>query len=134
MKNKQWREKNAHFSQGKVFEFFQQDCTKEFSSKFQILSKFVPVIVTEGWLGPIVSKNTTSSEIQQFQKEVQKVYLGFLKNIREMFAENPVLVFTIPYYLGQENFLESEIEKIAQKYQRKMECISDVYRRENQKV
>ena len=134
MKNKQWREKNSHFSQGKVFEFFQQDCTKEFSSKFQILSKFVPVIVTEGWLGPIVSKNTTSAEIQQFQKEVQKVYLGFLRNIREMFAENPVLVFTIPYYLGQENFLESEIEKIAQKYQRKMECVSDVYRRENQKV
>ncbi|MCR5411588.1 MAG: hypothetical protein K6E76_00950 [Patescibacteria group bacterium] len=64
-----------------------------------MLSKFVPVIVTEGWLGPIVSKNTTSSEIQQFQKEVQKVYLGFLRNIREMFAENPVLVFTIPYYL-----------------------------------
>ena len=128
-----WRQRRE-FYQEKVFSFFKQDATQPFSHEFQEMGKYYPIIVTEWWLGPIVTKTTDTLQIKEYQNQVKKVYVNFLQNIGKTFAEKPVIICSIPYYIGQENFLESEIKKQAEHYHWKVESVSDVYKRENQKV
>jgi hypothetical protein len=62
--------------------------------------------------------------------------LQFIQTITDFFPKDqrPPMVFTIPYYINQENTIESQIASFVQQSDWKMETINEVYKRENQKV
>lgn len=131
------RWKNGKWNQnGKIFELFQQDIFKPLDVKERYLNSLV--VVTEWWLWPIVTKNTTASQIKNFQQEVVKLYQAFLSNVSTLFRNNniklPVMVFTIPYYINHDNFLESDLKALATKLWRNFRSLDEVYQREGQNV
>jgi hypothetical protein len=77
-----------------------------------------PLIITEGRLGPIIKQTTTPAEIKEYQRRVKNLYLQFLQTISDFFPNNqkPTLVFTIPYYIGQENIIEQQISLLTSKF------------------
>jgi hypothetical protein len=44
------------------------------------------------------------------------------------------MVFTIPFYIWQENTIEQYIKELTNKLWRKMESLDEIYQRENQKI
>jgi hypothetical protein len=44
------------------------------------------------------------------------------------------MVFTIPFYIGQENTIEPQISALAEQSGRTMNTVDEIYKRENQKV
>jgi hypothetical protein len=93
------------------------------------------LIISEWWLGPIVTARTSPMEIQKNQKEVLNIYTAFLQRIHELATWNmqPVTVITIPHY-QTDNFLERELSQYAKKIWLSISSISEVYKRENQKI
>ena len=59
--------------------------------------KNVDVIVTEGWLGPVISKKTRESELLMHAKKIIQLYQSFLTHIVCVCPHVP-LVMTIPHY------------------------------------
>lgn len=131
-KNKErWYQQSEH--KEKWFEIFQQDINKEFS-KEKINWKIL--IVSEWWLWPIVKENTNKNDIKIFQEKVKKIYLDFINRIKEIKNnENEIVaIFTIPYYIKQDNFLEEELKVKSKKENLNFESINEIYSREKQKV
>ncbi|MCK9466913.1 MAG: hypothetical protein M0P94_01160 [Candidatus Absconditabacterales bacterium] len=129
--NKKWRQKQVE-SNNKKFEIFQQDITQDLV-KNTINGNFL--IVSEGRLGPMVTEKTTKNEITKYQEKVLELYKGFIKTISKIKEKhNLKAVFTIPYYIKQNNFLEQEIEEFSTKMGRKFTTINELYSREKQKV
>jgi len=44
---------------------------------------------------------------------VKNVYVQWIEQMAKTFPDLPVMVFTVPWYLGYENYLEQEILKTA---------------------
>lgn len=128
----QKRRKNQLESNNKEFNIFQHDITQNISEnqlKWNIL------IVSEGWLWPMLTDNTEKSEIPKFQNKVLELYKSFISTISKIKNENNIkAVFTIPYYINQDNFLEEEIKNFSEKKSRKFSSINEIYSREKQKI
>jgi hypothetical protein len=63
----------------------------------------------------MVTDKTPRNEIPKYQKKVLELYQGFISTISEIKEKHNVkAVFTIPYYINQNNFLEQEIEEFSQ--------------------
>jgi hypothetical protein len=94
------------------------------------------LIVTEWRLWPIVTKSTSPQDIQKFQEQVLGIYKSFLDRIRELVSCHSSLatVFTIPYYIGQNNFLEKNISDYGTKIWLNIQSIPEIYGREWQQV
>jgi hypothetical protein len=120
------REKSKFFNKEKSFDIFQHDITKPLPKEVE--NKNI-LIVTEWRLGPIVTKETSKNQVVYYQNQVEKVYSNFLEQTKWMTA-----VFTIPYYTDQENFLEENLKKTAEKYWISLTSISEIYKREGQNV
>lgn len=122
--------KYAHKDQ--TFDFFLQDATKPLENPK--LFTQTPVIVTEGWLGPIIKQSTTPEQVKEYQRRVKNVYVQRVEQMASAFTQKPVMVFTIPVYLGHENFIESSI--ISSIHQRgfDMHTIDELYKRDQHKV
>lgn len=76
------------------FTLFNHDVTEPFTHP---VLKNVDAIVTEGWLGPVVSRKTRASELLVHAKKVIQVYQLFLTNIACV-CPNVPLVITLPEY------------------------------------
>ena len=59
--------------------------------------KNAELIISEGWLGPIITAKTQEKEIYKAQDEIVKLYKAFLDNINT-FYEHITAVFTIPIH------------------------------------
>jgi hypothetical protein len=57
------------------------------------------LIITEGWLGPIIKASTTEEQVKEYQRWVKNVYLPWIEQMSKAFERKPVMVFTIPWYL-----------------------------------
>lgn len=57
----------------------------------------VDLIVTEGWLGPIITEKTGEKEVYKAQDEIIKLYKAFFDNINS-FYEHITVVCTIPIH------------------------------------
>jgi hypothetical protein len=94
------------------------------------------LIVSEWRLWPIVTKGTSSQDIQRFQDQVLQLYKSFLDRIQEFWWA--IAVFTIPYYTGQStsgtNTLENNISEYGIKIGLHIEAIPETYSREWQQV
>lgn len=123
----------------KEFELFVQDISKPIESQLSksLLWKDV-MIVSEGRLWPVIKQQTTYEEILEYQRWVKNLYVDFLKNIADFFGKNkPVMVFTFPVYLGlksEELTIEKNVREVAEREGWKMEVLSEVYKREGQKI
>jgi hypothetical protein len=83
----------------------------------------------------MVTEKTRKSDISKFQAEVRELYKEFIYTISETRkAHRTKAVFSIPYYIRYENFLEEEIKKLSESLNREFSSIEEVYSREKQKV
>ena len=119
--------------QGLIFEKFLHDATKEFEDK-TIFWWRTPLIITEGWLGPIIKQSTTPEQVKEYQRWVKNVYLPWIEMMGKTFEEKPVMVFTIPRYLGYENLLEKQIIEKAAEVGFRFESLQEMYKRDQHKV
>ncbi len=130
-KNKIRREMQSE-KNNKSFEIFQHDISESLPKEkinWNIL------IVSEWRLWPMVTDKTPKNDIIKYQKKVLELYKQFISTISEIKEKNNVkAIFTIPYYINQNNFLEEEISDFSQKKWRKFWSINDIYSREKQKV
>ncbi len=127
-KNAIWRKKNKLCTPDKQFDIFKHDITEKLGN--QLEGKDV-LVVSEWRLWPIVKKSTSDQDIQKFQERVVDLYKSFLDRIKELWA---IAVFTIPWYLGQDNGIEQVITKYATKIGIKIQSIPELYSREWQQV
>jgi hypothetical protein len=79
--NATWRKTNKFYTPDKQFDIFTHDITQTLEN--QLEGKDV-LIVSEGRLGPIVMKNTSSQDIKKFQEQVLALYNSFLERIKEL--------------------------------------------------
>jgi len=78
---------------------------------------------------------TRKSEVQKYQQEVRDLYREFIYKISNAKKRNNIkAVFTIPYYLKFENFLEKEIKSLCEYLKLNFDSVDEVYSREKQKV
>ena len=74
----------------------------------------------------------------EYQRWVKNLYLQFIQTIADFFdrhdAKRPVMVFTIPVYIGHENMIQDLIVLLCEKLEWDLEVIDELYKRENQKV
>ena len=89
------------------------------------------LIVTEWRLWPIVTKSTSDQDIQKFQERVADLYKSFLDRIKELWA---IAVFTIPWYVWQDNGIEKILTKYGTTIGLNIQSISELYSREGQQV
>jgi hypothetical protein len=89
------------------------------------------LVVSEWRLWPIVRKSTSDQDIQKFQERVADLYKSFLDRIKELWA---IAVFTIPWYVWQDNGIEQVITKYAKNIGLEIQAIPEVYGREWQQI
>ena len=116
-----------------IFKFFVQDATQSLVQK-ELFNQKVPLIITEGWLWPVIKQSTTAEEVKEYQRWVKNVYVQWIEQMAKAFPDLPVMVFTVPWYLGYENYLEQEILKTAKEVWFEAESLQELYKREQHKV
>lgn len=104
---------------------------------FETISKpflnHVDCIVTEGWLGHIITAKTKEQDVMGYAQEVEKLYKARINNTR-LFHEHMTIVCTIPRYIGHANaHIPSFLEHCESKKIR-VHPINEVYSRPGQKV
>ena len=69
---------------------------------------------------------------------MKNLYLQFIQTIADFFdkhdVQKPVMVFTIPVYIGHENIIQDLITLLCEKLKWNLTVIDELYKRENQKV
>ena len=69
---------------------------------------------------------------------MKNLYLQFIQTIADFYdkhgVKRPVMVFTIPVYIGHENIIQDLIILLCEKLKWNLEVIEELYKRENQKV
>lgn len=128
---KRWA-KTAFANPNSDFQIFQHDITTSLTNKIDIADEHL-LIVSEWWLGPIVTARTGPEVIQRNQKEVLDMYKSFLERLKELSNFRPITIITIPYYQTN-NFLEEELSAYAKKLSLSISSIPEIYQRENQKI
>ena len=132
LEKNQIRREDIEEKNWKTFDIFQHDITKTIPDN---ALQWNILIVSEWRLGPIVTEKTRKSEISKFQAEVRELYKEFIYTISETRKSHRTkAVFTIPYYIRYDNFLEEEIQKLSESLNRKFSSIDEIYSREKQKV
>ncbi len=116
-----------------IFDFFLHDATKPFENP-ELFTGKTPLIITEGWLGPVIKASTTVEEVKEYQRRVKNVYLPWIEQMATAFPQKPVMVFTIPWYLGHENLLEKAIIELAEKVGFQFSSLQELYKRDQHKV
>jgi len=111
---------------------FKHDVTQAFTEE---KLQNVALIVSEGWLWPIVKDKTTGEEIQQYASQVTDVYSKFLKNIQQYYKKRlPTIVITVPYYIKQENHIAENLSQQSKTLWRTCKIIKEIYARPKQNV
>lgn len=127
--NMPWWKKQS-FAQELPITLFAHDVTQPFSKPFL---QNTSCIVTEGWLGHIVSAKTKPSDVVVYAQEIEKLYKAWINNARP-FWEHMTIVCSIPRYTSHDN---KHVTNILQHYESKdirVETVSQVYTRVGQKV
>lgn len=127
------RKTTKFYTPDKQFEIFKHDIIQPLKAGIiDDKKKEGVLIVTEWRLWPIVTKTTSAEDIQKFQAQVLKLYQSFLERVQALWWA--VAVFTIPYYVQQENSLEQKITEYWTKIGLHIETIPEIYSREWQQI
>lgn len=112
---------------------FKHDVTQAFTQPFV---RHTDVVVTEGWLWPVVNKQVAhdTALVRANIQHIAQVYRGFLTNISLAIPHAPV-VMTIPVYLFLERpLIEDEITKIVEETGYTIQSVGEIYQRKGQLV
>lgn len=128
-KNLPWRQTTSFYNKDASIDFFVHDITKPIPEHIPSQS----IIVTEGRLGPIITKKSSPDEVKKAQQQIIKLYTDFFTNIikSDIFSS---IVCTIPRYIGHENTHEQVFQTITNSLGYDRKSISEVYQREDQQV
>ncbi len=74
---------------------FQADATK---LRAENLPSYPFSIVTETWLGPVLSKPPAPLVLPKIQREIEAIYEDFFSNLKKIIKEPVTMVFTAPYH------------------------------------
>ncbi len=91
---KRWKDTALAMTEELHFTVFKHDVTEPFDHP---LVKKIDVIVTEGWLWPVISRKTRESELLVHAEKIKALYFTFLNNISAVIPQVP-MVLTIPHY------------------------------------
>ena len=130
---KWWLSRKENQNKNLTFDLFIHDATKPFE-KPDLFKWKTPLIVTEGWLGPVIKLSTTPDQIKEYQRRVKNVYVQRIEQMGTAFPEKPSMVFTIPIYLWYENFIEQAVMESAYQAGFKFSAIDELYKRDQHKV
>lgn len=109
---------------------FQHDVTQSLSKPFL---KYINCIVTEGWLGHIVTAKTKTPEIEQYSHEIEKLYKAWINNMHPI-REHMIIVCTIPWHTSGDNKHVTNILRHCESKGIRVETVPQVYTRSGQKV
>lgn len=126
-----WRQTTPFYNSKISIDFFQHDTTKQI--QHPILKATNSIIITEGRLGPIITKKSNLDQVKRAQQQITKLYTDFFTTtLKSEYFQT--IVCTIPWYIGHDNTHEQHFQKIIQDlgYQRK--SINEIYQREDQQV
>ena len=131
-KNLPWRQTTVFYNSKASISFFNNDTTKSIPSNLFNPSN-QPIIVTEWRLGPIITKKSSSDQIQKAQQQITKLYTDFFTNTikSDLFS---TIVCTIPWYIGHDNIHEQQFQKTVENLGYGRKSISETYQREDQQV
>ena len=110
------------------------DVKDEFKSP---LLRHADIIVSEWWLGHIVTSRTAPFETNVYAQEVKELYIQFAKNLTELAKSNGkwlTLVITIPVWLKYEISVSDEITQEFTSLWRTSRLVTQPYSREKQLV
>lgn len=102
-----WLRENMDF--GGVAELFVHDATKPVPKGVKF-----DAIVTESYLGPTIRGQLTEERVRDAMRDVERIYLGFFKQIRESLKSSTPIVITFPFFRlkGRDIFLKKTLEKV----------------------
>lgn len=145
--NATWRKHSKFCVQDKEFTIFTHDIKQPLKPELMDEKKKEGLLIVTEWrLWPIVTKRTSSQDIQRFQEQVLGLYKSFLERIKDLWWV--VAVFTIPYYVvlmlndewqelsweTKNNSLEKNISDYAKKIGLDIKGIPEIYGREGQQI
>jgi len=113
---------------------FKHDVTKPFTQPFL---RYAWVVVTEGWLGPVLSQKAinqlTRPQLSERQEKIHDIYAGFLTNLH---AVDPKLcvVITYPQWTFLDENMAHRFINHAKELWYTVEQAGDVYKRKKQFV
>lgn len=122
-----------HDKNGKEL-ILKQDVTEEFKSP---LLRHADIIVSEWWLGHIVTSRTAPFETNTYAQEVKSLYTAFANNVTELAKNNSkwlTLVITIPVWLKYDISVSEDIKDQFISLWRTTRLITQPYSREKQLV
>lgn len=128
-KNLPWRQATPFYNQDTSIDFFTHDITKPIPNNISNWS----IIITEGRLGPIITKRSNPDDVRKAQQQIQKLYTDFFTNIikSDLF---PTIICTIPRYIGYDNTHEQLLQTTINSLGYDRKSISEIYQREDQQV
>ncbi len=101
------------------------------------LLRHADIIVSEWWLGHVVTSRTAPFETNVYAQEVKELYIQFAKNITELAKSNGkwlTLVITIPVWLKYDISVSNQIVEEFSKLWRTSRLVTQPYSREKQLV
>ena len=127
--NLPWWEKQAYY-QKLPLTLFSHDVTQSINKP---MLKHVSCIVTEWWLGHIISGKTKPHEIAEYALEIEKLYKAWINNMMPIW-EHMIIVCSIPWHVWGENKHVVNILQHCEWKGIRVETVPQVYTRAGQKV
>lgn len=110
---------------------YTQDATKPFEN---INKDKTYCIVSEWWLWPIVTKNTSLGRMSEYQEQIERLYTQAMHTICTSFPKHTSMCFSLPRYDGLDNTIASQLTAIASKYGYTCKTLEETYHRKDQNV
>lgn len=122
--------------------FIKQDVTSPLSSP---LFHHADIIISEGWLGHVVTNRTAPAEIKRYAQEVLDMVIDFAKNLTDIYKKNlsssskggskaVSLVMTIPVWLKYDISISHQVVQYITTLWRSIKLLKDPYSRPGQLV
>lgn len=127
--NQKWWTSTAYADAAKHITLFKHDVLQPFTHP---VLEHVDLIVTEGWLGPVVKKTTRLPELQEHAEKIMHLYEQFFHHIQQACPGVPVVI-TVPNYTRREGKIPAHIQKSAEQLGRSVQHIA-TYARKGQEV
>ncbi len=132
--NSKRRQTQSFYGKNSEELILKQDVTEEFKSP---LFRHADIIVSEWWLGHIVTSRTAPFETNVYAQEVKTLYTAFAKNTTALAKHNNkglTLVITIPVWLKYDISVSEDIMNEFISLWRTARLITQPYSREKQLV
>lgn len=121
---------DSFYKWDKRFTVFKHNVENNFKN---MILKGVDLIVTEWRLWPVIKNDFSNNDFLKEVENIKYVYKSFLQNV-DKFFENIVVVFTVPVYKWEYDYISDSLEKMMDFMNWESEVIEELYMRKGQNV